>query len=192
MSMAVTEYSTITTQVIKEKVFLKTANIRFDVSTKQWLLCLDPIVFGVWIDDEQLITTLSNQQQATLQFAIDEKHSAVTETKTKEIITQKEGTLFLLQPINSKLQHVHPLLIQLLYLNNYKKPQWPFAPYQSLVAAYSYPRKVHVVSFKEDDYFNIFPMDLLGNIPNTNWFVFGLRNTNTALQKIITSGKIVV
>ena len=60
------------------------------------------------------------------------------------------------------------------------------------MTAYSYPRKVRIISFKEGDYFNIFPMDLLAPIPGTNRFVFGLRHTNLTLSKIIETGKIVV
>jgi hypothetical protein len=80
----------------------------------------------------------------------------------------------------------------LLFNKYYKKPQTSFNQLKAFASAYSYPRRVRVISFKDGDYYNIFPMDLLGEIKPGNKYVFGLRHTNTALAKIMHTGKIVV
>src|SRR6185436_18484528 len=92
----------------------------------------------------------------------------------------------------SKIYHVNFFKTFLLFFKYYKKPKYSFGKYKSLIAAYSYPRRVRIISFKQDDYFNIFPMDLLGEIPQSGKYIFGLRHTNVALAKIIHARKMVV
>ena len=47
----VSEYCTVTTgPEINERVFLRLGNRDIDVSQRHWLLCLDPIVFGIWFE----------------------------------------------------------------------------------------------------------------------------------------------
>ena len=44
------EYSTVTIAgEIKENVFLETGKFTIDISKIHWVLCLEPIVFGVWL-----------------------------------------------------------------------------------------------------------------------------------------------
>jgi hypothetical protein len=107
-------------------------------------------------------------------------------------IEEADGTLYLLKLRKSKISHVSFFRTFLLFNKYYKKPKFTFEKYKSLIAAYSYPRKVRVISFKQGDYFNIFPMDLLGEIPQFGKYIFGLRHTNVALAKIIDTKKIVV
>ena len=91
----------------------------------------------------------------------------------------------------SKICHTNFLKTLILFHKYYKKPGLSFHQFKSLVSAYSYPRKVRVVSFKKDDYYNIFPMDLIGEIASCNKYIFGLRHTNITLDKIIETKKIV-
>ena len=80
----------------------------------------------------------------------------------------------------------------LLYYKYYKKPEQDYKKLKSYSAAYSYPRRVRVVSFREADWFNIFPMDLVGDIPSSTRYVFGLRHTNVTLGRIMETKKICV
>ncbi len=191
---AVSEYATVTILEIQEKVTMSVGNCIADISSNQWLLCLDPIVLGVWVSEENVKIAVENTKKINITFSADKNKNAaaIMETELIKSIAEKNGTLYLLKAIKTKLQHINPFSLRLLYSKHYKKPQWPFDKYASLVSAYSYPRKVRLISFKEDDYFNIFPMDLLGAVPQSNRFVFGLRHTNTALPRIIKNKKIVV
>ena len=49
--IVIREYSTITVkEEIKEKVYLQTKKFIADISQHQFLLCLEPVVFGIWLD----------------------------------------------------------------------------------------------------------------------------------------------
>jgi hypothetical protein len=198
----ISEYSTITIMdEVKENLVLETREFSIDISEIHWLLCLDPVVFGVWlIKDEHKAPPAAKSEyrmyfkdSAGDNFKIS-KRNAVAEIVLDyfDKIEETAGTLYLLKLRESKIYHVNVFKTFLLFYKYYKKPKWPFKKYKSLVAAYSYPRRVRIISFKQEDYFNIFPMDLLGPIPGSGKYVFGLRHTNVALAKIIETKKIVV
>jgi hypothetical protein len=107
-------------------------------------------------------------------------------------IKEENGTLLLLKLKKSNIYHLHFIKTYLLFFRYYKKDSLSFARFKSFVAAYSYPRRVRIISFRQDNYYNIFPMDLLGDIKQRGRYVFGLRHTNTALHRIIETGKLAV
>ncbi|MEP6950891.1 MAG: hypothetical protein ABI863_16515 [Ginsengibacter sp.] len=196
------EYSTITIEgQIKESVFLETGNFTIDVSKIHWLLCLEPIVFGIWLNNDGHKIFLGDETKYQLYFSgspgndfkIAKRNAvAIITLDYFDKIEEANGTLYLLKLTHCKIHHVSFLKTWLLFFKYYKKPKLSFEKYKSLVAAYSYPRRVRIISFKLDDYFNIFPMDLLGEIPASGKYVFGLRHTNATLSKIIETKKIVV
>ena len=198
----ISEYSTVTVAgEIKERVFLESGKFAIDISTIHWLLCLEPIVFGVWLRKDEHMIALNERAGFSMYFTdspVDDfkiaKRSAVATITLNyfDKIDETRGTLYLLKLKKSKIHHVSFLKTFILYYKYYKKPKFSFQKYKSLIAAYSYPRRVRIISFKQDDYFNIFPMDLLGEIPQSGKHVFGLRHTNVALSKIIQARKIVV
>ncbi len=59
-------------------------------------------------------------------------------------------------------------------------------------ALYSYPRRIIIVSYKDDNYYNIFPMDIQGYIAEEKLYILGLRTTNVTLNKILEGKKVVV
>jgi hypothetical protein len=107
-------------------------------------------------------------------------------------IDENTGSLILLKLDKSQIHHLHPFKARLLYHKYYKKPQFTFEALKAFASAYSYPRRVRLISFNQGDYYSIFPMDLLGEIPQANRFAFGLRHTNVALSKIMETRKLVV
>jgi hypothetical protein len=193
----ITEYSTITVNGgIKEKVYLQTEKTFTDVSDNQFLLCLEPVVFGVWLENKTHFIT-DGKYKMYLKTSAGKKNN---KEKTVAVITlgffdkieEDNKVLVLLKLKNTKIYHPNPLSTNLLYYRYYKKQTLSFNKLKSFAAAYSYPRKVRIISFKEEDYFNIFPMDLVGDISQDDRYVFGLRHTNVTLSKIIQSKKIVV
>ncbi|QBZ96858.1 hypothetical protein [Flavobacterium sangjuense] len=175
---------------IKERVFFEVDGKQIDVSQRHWLLSLEPMVFGIWFEN---VPNFDKKTKGKLYFKSGQnKTLAIVELNLTESITEKEGILLLFTVEESNLFYISPFKTKLIYELYYKKPNLSYILFKNLAAAFSYPRKVRLVSFKKDDYFNIFPMDLAGNIPNTNYFVFGLRHTNNTLDKIIEEKKIVV
>ncbi len=198
----VTEYSTITIKdEIKERVFLEVANSAIDISKTHWLLCLEPIVFGVWLKKNEQKVTPDEKAKCKMYFCMStnndfriakKKVVAIIDLDYLDEIEDTGGALYVLKLRESKIYHVSLFKTFLLFNKYYKKPKFSFEKYKSLIAAYSYPRKVRIISFKQDEYFNIFPMDLLGEIPQSGKYIFGLRHTNVALAKIVETKKMVV
>jgi len=194
----ITEYSTITVdKEIPETVYLKTKNAAINISKNHYVLCLNPVVFGVWFENkehEEIITKTNNLQLSFYNSSVEKKNniSAIVEVAFTDKIEETCGTLLLLKLKSCSIYHTNSLKRFILFQKYYKKPRLSFQYYQSLISAYSYPRKVRVISFKENGYYNIFPMDLVGDIESCNRYVFGLRHTNVTLAKIIETKKIVV
>jgi hypothetical protein len=192
----VREYATVSiTNDIKEHVYLDADGIRLDISSNQWLLCLNPVIFGVWIEKNENHITLEKKDSFKISFCESATHGEMVATIKLaffDMIEESSGTLYLLKVKNASTQHISFIKTWMLYHKFYKKPEQDFATLKSYAAAYSYPRKVRLISFKDGDQFNIFPMDLVGDISQNKRFVFGLRHSNITLAKIIEAKKIVV
>jgi hypothetical protein len=186
---------------IDERVYLETGALALDISKIHWILSLDPMVIGVWIHDPGHRAILDKENRYSIYFRESPEpgnHNkkpiilACMELGFLDKIEEKDGTLFLLRLIRSQILPGKRMKGLNLYLTRFKKPDYSFARFKSLASAYSYPRKVNLISFRQEDYFNLFPMDLLGNIEGSNRHLFGLRHSNVALQKIIETRKMVV
>ncbi len=172
-----------------------------DVSKSHWVLCLTPIVFGIWMGKEEALnfsgekteySLLFTDQQINFRDNSNKNATALARLDLSGKIEEINGTLFLFRLQKSTLHHLGFIKTMVLFYRYYRKPTLSFSTFKSLVAAYSYPRKVRIVSFRQDEYFNIFPMDLVGDISHSNRYVFGLRHTNITLPKITATQKMVI
>ncbi|HVT84721.1 MAG TPA: hypothetical protein VHD35_05945 [Chitinophagaceae bacterium] len=194
----ITEYSGITvTENIHEKVYFKIGKKLFEVTQDHWVLCLEPLVFGIWLPKNKIAFDPNKNHDYSLYFKElllneKEKKLAVAKVKYFDRIDEQDGSLLLMKLNKSKISHTNLMETRFLFSKYYKKPGFVFKKFKAYVSGYSYPRKVRIISFKDGDYYNIFPMDLLGNITESKKFVFGLRHTNHTLAKIIENKKIVV
>jgi hypothetical protein len=197
------EFSTIGIgDAIGEKVYLQAGDLLIDVSANQWMLGLEPLTFGIWIESPPYKAALERVKEYTIYFRRDapadprlpgRKALAVAKLNYFNRVDDEKGTLFLLQISSARIHHVHPLRAQLLYWKFYKKPDVSFERIKRVATAYSYPRRVRIISFQQgQDYNYIFPMDLLGDIRQSGRYLLGMRHSNTVLKKIMDVGKIVV
>jgi hypothetical protein len=182
---------------IEEKAYLKSKNGVIDISNSHWLLCLEPTIFGIWLSNPEYdINDTFKIFFTNKESGIDEKVENISTTELTLIffdkIEEKNGTLLLLKTIKTKISNSNYFKGVLMFLVYYYKSSQTFFKFKSLYAAYSYPRKVNIISFKENNYYNLFPMDLLGGINETNKHVLGLRHGNMALSGIIKAGKIII
>ena len=195
-NIPVTEYSTITVKGdIQERVCLQTGNERMDVSTTHWLLCLDPVVFGIWFQKKEQAVFFNSGKKYKMCFTGSGNAGepvAVLDLVFFNKIEEPDGILLLLKLEAAAIHHLNLIRTRLLFYKYYKKPEQDFYRLKSYAAAYSYPRRVRVVSFKEGDAYNIFPMDLVGDIPQSNRYVLGLRHTNVTLARIIVTKKLAI
>jgi flavin reductase (DIM6/NTAB) family NADH-FMN oxidoreductase RutF len=192
----ITEYATVTVPIdIYEKVVFEIDHQIIDISSQQWLLSLDPVVFGIWLPKEKLISIPGDHASYRIRFMDTSSNNKTTADLKLEYFTkieEPEGILAILKLTEVSVYHINFIKTRVLFYRHYKKPAHTFKKLKSFAAAYSYPRKVRLISFGNQADSNIFPMDLVGEIPSIKGYVFGLRHTNTSLQGIIESGKIVV
>ena len=188
------EYVTLTTNNIEEHVYLKLNDHMVDVSQTQWVLSLEPLVFGIWIKEKKIKIEINTKKKCLLVFRsskLARKNVAIAEVELAHKIDEDTGSLFLLELKHCRLYHFNRLKLHLLFTAYYKKKTLPLKKFRSFVTAYSYPRKVTIISFKSADHYNIFPMDLVGEIKTSKRMVFGLRHSNRTLSKIIETKKII-
>ncbi len=188
------EYASITVaDTISERVFLKINDFVTDVSQDHWALCLQPLIFGIWLNkDTRFSIAPNNNYKLLFEETSTKKKLAEIKLDFFGSIKEQEGTLLLVKAGKCDLFHTSFTESFFLYSIYYHKPGFSFKKFRSYVSAFSYPRKVRIVSFKKDDYYTIFPMDFVGKISETNRYVFGLRHTNRALNKITRTEKHVV
>lgn len=177
---------------LDEKVILKIKAQEFDVSDFHWLVCLQPMIYGVWLTLKQLESWPDENHEINFEFLSGKKVLARVKLVLAHRIGLDGGSLYLLKQTSCSIYHSSSLEAYFLYKRFYKKPELPQEKFRSLVAAYSFPRKVRLVSIVKNDYYNLFPMDLLGPVAGTNKFIFGLRHSNISLNKIIAGRKIAV
>jgi hypothetical protein len=180
---------------LTEKVFLETAGAVKDVSQQHALFCIEPIIFGIWFDKSEWQPQKKQYEVYQLYFGAAPGAGKPEATMTLvffDCIEDGNLVLLLLKLEKSSVYHLSPLKNFLIYYRYYRRDGMLFPKFKSHVCAYSYPRKIRLVSFRQDDYYNIFPMDLLGDIERHGKFVFGLRHSNIAQQKIIDTRKILV
>jgi len=175
---------------IKEQVFLQKEGLSIDVSTKHGMICLEPFCIAVWLSPEQLNTF--DPQQATLRFKRGNDTIAAINVSLIEKIVEGNCVLLLYKIISSKNFQLTALkrLILFSYLLRNKTSTYQYR--KTLSALYSYPRKIIVVSYKDENYCNIFPMDIQGYVKEGGMYVLGLRTTNKTLDKILNAKKVVV
>jgi hypothetical protein len=178
---------------VREKVYLQAGPHTLDVSGNQWLLGLDPRILGVWITEKEEKAQLEAATGYKMYFMDVDKAVAVLGLEPFSIIEEDNGTLFLLKVTGSDIHHISSLRARLLFWKFYKKPGVDFDRLKAVAAAYTYPRRVRIISFKQDsDYNYIFPMDLLGDLRSSGRYLLGMRHSNQVLTKIMDEKKIVV
>jgi flavin reductase (DIM6/NTAB) family NADH-FMN oxidoreductase RutF len=192
----VREYATVTIgQKINERVYLLLNDDRIDISNCQWVFCLTPLVIGVWTGNEKTRAAPGLHKNYRIIFTDSaETNNTVAESEAElvQTIDHGEASLLLFELKHCHLKHLASWRTRLIYQRYYKKPSQPFDRFKSYVTAYSFPRKVRLISFSSADHYNIFPMDLIGELPEQRLMFFGLRHTNRTLGKILETKKLVV
>jgi hypothetical protein len=183
-----TEYARVTMpDEIPEKIYLEAGSTITEVSRSHFLLCIEPIIFGIWLEK-----STAPGKNYRLYFGSKEKPEAVLELEYFNSIEDEKGSLLLLKLQRSHIYHLSAIKNFLVWYRYYSRDKMSFSKFKSHVCAYSYPRRIRIISFRQQDYYNIFPMDLLGDISLQGKYVFGLRHSNVAIKRIIETGKLLV
>jgi hypothetical protein len=175
---------------LKEEVYLTADGREWDVTGNQWLLGLDPRVMGIWSVTEDL-----EGRSSYLLHIRDGEREVLGAMKLEYIdrIVEENGTLFLFRVLSTVIRHIEEWRVRLLFQKFYKKPGVTYERLKAVAAAYTYPRRVRIISFSfgADSHY-IFPMDLLADIRPARRYLLGMRHSNQVLKQIMEVGRIVV
>lgn len=202
---------------LREQVYLAAGGQVLEVTGNQWLLGLDPRVVGIWNEDlgatgftgespvfpgpcklymcdavQEAARNISAGAVLT-EEAIAQRAIGVMELDYMDRVAGHDGTLLLFRVLSTRIRHIDRMRAWLLYQKFYRKPGVTFERLKAVAAAYSYPRRVRIISFRFDDDHNyIFPMDLLADIRPVRRYLLGMRHSNQVLKRIMDVGRIVV
>ncbi len=175
---------------IEEKVYLRESEQEIDITKHHAMICLDPFCMAVWLNKEHLTTI--NPAAIKILFKKEDETNAVINLSLIEKIPTEKGILLLYKidsVRNNQLNPLHRLVFLAYFLRSKKNTYYSR---RVISALYSYPRRIIIVSYKDDSYYNIFPMDIQGYIAEEGLYILGLRTTNATLNKILGAKKVVV
>jgi hypothetical protein len=196
---------------LREKVYLAADGRVWDVSGNQWLLGLDPRIIGIWEGKNggqaedlggRISYTLYVHEDAPMRVttggettdgAVPGKVLGAMTLEYSDRVVSDNGILFLFRVKSTVIHHVQPWRAWLLYQKFYRKPGVTYERLKAVAAAYTYPRRVRVISFSSgsgNPY--IFPMDLLADIRSAGRYLLGMRHSNQVLKQILEVRRIVV
>jgi hypothetical protein len=188
---------------LREKAYLTADGRVWDVTGNQWLLGLDPRVMGIWVGkaDEGFggkAASTAEDLGGRMSYLLDirdEEGEVLGEMKLEYVnrVVEDRGTLYLFRVQSTVIHHIDSWRARLLYQKFYKKPGVTFERLKAVAAAYTYPRRVRIISFSfgADSHY-IFPMDLLADIRSARRYLLGMRHSNQVLKRIMEVGQIVV
>jgi flavin reductase (DIM6/NTAB) family NADH-FMN oxidoreductase RutF len=175
---------------IQEKVILKNGKRDIDISSRHGMICLDPFCIGVWLPQNDAVSI--NSKDVEIEFTKGTKLNATIELSLIEKIPTPQGEL-LLYKIEKVKNHQSSALHRLLLLSYLLKSKNNTYYHRRVVSAlYSYPRSIIIVSYRDDKYYNVFPMDIHAYLKEEGMYILGLRTTNITLDKILEAKKVVV
>ena len=182
---------------VREKAYLQAGDQLLEVTRNQWLLGLDPRVIGIWteapIPTADSYTLYFRDTPAESVSAAGNRALCILRLDYVDRLVENNGNLFLFRIQSSAIHHIDGLRLRLLYRKFYKKPGVDFERTKAVAAAYTYPRRVRIISFQlEGNYNYIFPMDLLADIKTSGRYLLGMRHSNQVLKRIMDIRKIVV
>ena len=175
---------------VEEKVFLKSGKHQFDISKHHGMICLDPFCLASWLPVDQL--NLIDPQVVKILFMKGGKLNASIVVYLIEKIVTANGALLLYKIDTVKNYQLNPLYRLIFFAYLLRSPKNTYHSRRVISALYSYPRSIIIVSYRDESYCNIFPMDIHGFIEEEGLYLLGLRTTNVTLEKILTAKKVVV
>ncbi|MBS1687763.1 MAG: flavin reductase family protein [Bacteroidetes bacterium] len=173
---------------IKERVLLYSEGKISDITANHSIVCEKPFCIAIFFLDGQQAFNLNK-----IEIRVERGAKVVAKLKLtlKDQIDAGGTSVFIYEIDEAKtfqLSNVRQYFLMRYFLREKKLTEKEGKIYAAL---YSYPREVVIISYEEDGYYNMFPMDFRRYYELDNLYVFGLRSTNITLGKILESGKLV-
>jgi len=177
-------------QVI-EKVFLRAGNHSLEISSRHFCLGQDPFLVGVCLSDDE-----AEKLSDSFVVEISKLDNTIVSVRCRldDSIQVGQGHLVLLVPDKKKFPLLNSLRQKSLvaYFHYHQKHKVSYEELNNFCAMYSFPRPVILTCFGKEPDYNIFPMDLQGSVPNGDFHLLGLRNTNVTLKSMLDSKRVVI
>jgi len=154
------------------------------------MICLDPFCVAAWLSNEEAASM--DPQKVELQFKVKSQVNAAIQLSFIEEVPTPKGNLFLYKIESVHNRQLTPLHRLALFGYFLRSKSNTFYSRRVISALYSYPRRIVIVTYSDDSYHNIFPMDIQGFIEEEGLYLLGLRTTNITLDKILAAKKVVV
>lgn len=173
---------------VKEHVLLYNDGKVTDITARHSIICERPFCIAIFFPKEQHVEGLNsieirvkreNKTVARLQLTLKDK---IEDYQTAILIYNIEDVR------NYQINNIRQYFLMRHFLRAKKLTRKEGKIYAAL---YSYPRKVVIISYEEEGYYNLFPMDFRHYYEQDDLYVFGLRSTNITLEKILKAGKLV-
>jgi len=175
---------------IDERVFLKNCKKRIDITQRHGIACQTPFHLAVWFRKDE--GDLSGANDHEVEIVKGEKRLSWLKLSAVHRIELDDGIIVLYRIEKSKCYQLSSIHQYVLLKYYYRKNNTTYQEREIYGALYTYPRNIIVVSYREDGYFNIFPMDFQCYVPEANIYMLGLRTTNITLDKMINTKKVVI
>lgn len=175
---------------IKEKVFLLAGSQQINITKRHCMICLDPFCVAIWLLPEQVSSF--DPINVSILFKKEKSKRSLLSLSLTEKIEEKTTVLLIYRVKQANSYQLNPFYRFLTLFVFLRNKTTTYRQRKFIAALYAYPRKIISVSYKEDNYYNIFPMDIQGHIPESDLYILGLRTTNLTLTKILATKKIVI
>lgn len=171
---------------INERVFLVSGGNKINVTQEHCIVCHSPFCIAVW-------SKQSRTSANAIEITSNGKTAAELDVIVKHEVEWRGNFVTVYEITKAKCKQL-PYWHQYILLKRYflRKKKDTFFEGMTYGATYSFPRRVIAVSYKDESYFNIFPMDFQCFVEKGNVIILGLRTTNTTLKKILESRRVVV
>ena len=174
---------------IQETVALIAGTFEIDISQIHCVVCHRPFMMAVVLSQKDFNFDFKS---ARIEIRKMNKIKAKVDIELRKNIPGDGRHVLVFEITDSRcyqLNSVHQYVLLKRYFLRHKKDSYLEGKIYS--AMYSFPRRVIVVSYRDNDYVNIFPMDFQCR-SDSGLHLFGLRTTNVTLAKILATKKVLV
>ena len=175
---------------MEEKVFLKNGTRALEVSNRHNIVCENPFCIAVWVNEDQLVSF--NTEELKLEILKGTELVASLHIKRIKKLEQNNGAIFIFEVVKARCRQLNRLRQYILITFFSSNRRHTYKESQIYGALYSYPRKVIVTSFRNNEYYNIFPQDFQGEYPEIDIYLLGLKVSNITVNRIIETKRVVV
>jgi flavin reductase (DIM6/NTAB) family NADH-FMN oxidoreductase RutF len=173
--------------LIQETAELVNGKNHLNVSSNHCIVCHAPFLVAIWLTQSQVQDF--GQSQLQLQISGRGKIVAKAELSLQQKIDNGENVIAIFRVEEATCYQLSSIRQAVLY--RYFKNKTNALESRSYATMYSYPRRVIAVSYRDESYYNMFPMDFQCQTGDGT-FILGLRTTNVTIDRIIKSKKVLI